>query len=308
MIQKFNDLAAFSSFSLYLSNIRRFPLLFLFSVNSGDTWEHTVNAGAIFRPEIRCHSFTALPWSPMFQTFEAIKPAYISSFVLTLISRYASSNAQVNRFGGEGSPIFTFLLLSSPPEFYVETELLSWLMKNNMYYSRGKNLLIYFTLKHKYLRWNESILYSFRIWKIFIAFYSWIIRVNFFFLYFFYHRFLIFPTLFPSKCWTRFHKVYYWTRVVVQFPRRKSSNRLLPALRNYTRPTPVLPSSPRSITVTRFEKVYFNWFNVRYPARGGEEGRGGGGGGEWKAPADSVVALKLFVRTYLRQMSIPSLP
>lgn len=64
----------------------------------------------------------------------------------------------------------------------------------------------------------------------FIALYSWIIRVNFFFLYFFYHRFLIFPTLFPSKCWTRFHKVYYWTRVVVQFPRRKSSNRLLPAL------------------------------------------------------------------------------
>lgn len=38
--------------------------------------------------------------------------------------------------------------------------------------------------------------------------------------------------------------------------------------RNYTRSTPVLPSSPRSITVTRFEKVYFNWFNVRYPARG----------------------------------------
>lgn len=51
------------------------------------------------------------------------------------------------------------------------------------------------------------------------------------------------------------------------------------ALRNYTRPTPVLPSSPRSITVTRFEKVYFNWFNVRYPARGGggeEEGEASG--------------------------------
>lgn len=66
--------------------------------------------------------------------------------------------------------------------------------------------------------------------------------------------------------------------------------------RNYTRSTPVLPSSPRSITVTRFEKVYFNWFNVRYPARGGRR---------MENPADSVVALKLFVRTYLRQMSTP---
>lgn len=37
--------------------------------------------------------------------------------------------------------------------------------------------------------------------------------------------------------------------------------------RNYTRSTPVLPSSLRSITVTRFKKVYFNWFNVRYPGR-----------------------------------------
>lgn len=54
-------------------------------------------------------------------------------------------------------------------------------MKNNMYYSRGKNLLIYFILKQKYLRWNENILYSFRIWEIFITFYSWIIGVNFFY-------------------------------------------------------------------------------------------------------------------------------
>lgn len=86
----------------------------------------------------------------MFQTFEAIKPAYISSFVLTLISRYASSNAQVNRFGGGGISRFhtTPLVVSSR----VETELLSWLMKNNMYYSRGKNLFIYFILKQKYLR------------------------------------------------------------------------------------------------------------------------------------------------------------
>lgn len=242
----------------------------------------------------------------MFQTFEAIKPAYISSFVLTLISRYASSNAQVNRFGGGGISHFhtTPLVVSSR----VETELLSWLMKNNMYYSRGKNLFIYFILKQKYLRWNENILYSFRIWEIFIALYSWIIGVNFFYS-------LLSPFFNISNVIISFEMLNTVSQSLLLDTGRRpvSSSQKLEsvaarALRNYTRPTPVLPSSPRSITVTRFEKVYFNWFNVRYPARGGEEGRGGGGGGEWKAPADSVVALKLFVRTYLRQMSIPSLP
>lgn len=240
----------------------------------------------------------------MFQTFEAIKPAYISSFVLTLISRYASSNAQVNRFGGGGISRFhtTPLVVSSR----VETELLSWLMKNNMYYSRGKNLFIYFILKQKYLRWNENILYSFRIWEIFIALYSWIIGVNFFY--------SLLSPFFNISNVISFEMLNTVSQSLLLDTGRRpvSSSQKLEsvaarALRNYTRPTPVLPSSPRSITVTRFEKVYFNWFNVRYPARGGEEGRGGGGGGEWKAPADSVVALKLFVRTYLRQMSIPSL-
>lgn len=181
-------------------------------------------------------------------------------------------------------------------------------MKNNMYYSRGKNLFIYFILKQKYLRWNENILYSFRIWEIFIALYSWIIGVNFFYS-------LLSPFFNISNVIISFEMLNTVSQSLLLDTGRRpiSSSQKLEsvaarALRNYTRPTPVLPSSPRSITVTRFEKVYFNWFNVRYPARGGEEGRGGGGGGEWKAPADSVVALKLFVRTYLRQMSIPSLP
>lgn len=54
LIQKFNDLAVFSSFSLYLSNIRRLPRLFSFSsLSTLAILQSTVNVRAIFRPEIR---------------------------------------------------------------------------------------------------------------------------------------------------------------------------------------------------------------------------------------------------------------
>lgn len=54
LIQKFNDLAVFSSFSLYLSNIRRLPRLFSFSsLSTLAILQSTVNVRAIFRPEVR---------------------------------------------------------------------------------------------------------------------------------------------------------------------------------------------------------------------------------------------------------------
>lgn len=54
LIQKFNDLAVFSSFSLNLSNIRRLPRLFSFSsLSTLAILQSTVNVRAIFRPEIR---------------------------------------------------------------------------------------------------------------------------------------------------------------------------------------------------------------------------------------------------------------
>lgn len=84
LIQKFNDLAVFSSFSLYLSNIRHLPRLFSFSSLST-----LLTCAQYFDPRYvpLVYSASVISWRPM---FEAIRPAYISSFVLTLISRYGT--------------------------------------------------------------------------------------------------------------------------------------------------------------------------------------------------------------------------
>lgn len=98
---------------------------------------------------------------------------------------------------------------------------------------------------------------------------SWIIRVNFADFYFFVITVLTFPRYFLRKL-----NMVLQSLLMDTGRRPVSSSQKLESVaaraRNYTRSTPVLPSSPRSITVTRFEKVYFNWFNVRYPTRGRE--------------------------------------